>query len=212
MKREIVTYTTLEIMQQSKVIPVVVIDNLEDAVPLANALVDGGLNVLEITLRTPIAIEAIKKIKMAIPNAIVGTGTVIDLNTLNASIEANVDFMVSPGITDKLLQAVSKQSIPLLPGINTPSEAMKLMSFGYHEMKFFPAEAAGGVNMLKSISGPLPQITFCPTGGINLSNANSYLSLDNVACVGGTWMLDKQLIASKKWDEITRLAKQASEL
>lgn len=206
------TYTTLEIMQQSNVIPVVVIDHLEDALPLANALIDGGLNVLEITLRTPVAIEAIKQIKKSLPNVIVGTGTVIDLNTFNASVDANVDFMVSPGTTDELLNAVAKQSIPLLPGVNSPSEVMKLMSFGFTEMKFFPAEAAGGVNMLKSISGPLPQVTFCPTGGINLNNAKDYLTLNNVACIGGTWMLDKQLIKSKNWEEISRLAKQASEL
>ncbi|PHS17090.1 MAG: keto-deoxy-phosphogluconate aldolase [Kangiella sp.] len=199
-------------MQQSNVIPVVVIDHLEDALPLANALIDGGLNVLEITLRTPVAIEAIKQIKKSLPNVIVGTGTVIDLNTFNASVDANVDFMVSPGTTDELLNAVAKQSIPLLPGVNSPSEVMKLMSFGFTEMKFFPAEAAGGVNMLKSISGPLPQVTFCPTGGINLNNAKDYLTLNNVACIGGTWMLDKQLIKSKNWEEISRLAKQASEL
>ena len=120
--------------------------------------------------------------------------------------------MVSPGTTDELLNAVAKQSIPLLPGVNSPSEVMKLMSFGFTEMKFFPAEAAGGVNMLKSISGPLPQVTFCPTGGINLNNAKDYLTLNNVACIGGTWMLDKQLIKSKNWEEISRLAKQASEL
>ena len=199
-------------MNVSKVIPVVVIDNVEDAVPLANALIKGGLKVLEITLRTPVAIEAIKLIKSQVEGAIVGTGTVIDLETLNASIDAQVDFMVSPGVTDELLNAVSKQSIPLLPGVNSPSEVMNLLSRGITAMKFFPAEAAGGVNMLKSIGGPLPQVTFCPTGGINLDNANSYLELSNVACVGGTWMLDKQLIKSKSWDEITRLAKQASEL
>ena len=206
------SYTIKEIMNVSKVIPVVVIDNVEDAVPLANALIKGGLKVLEITLRTPVAIEAINLIKSQVEGAIVGTGTVIDLETLNASIEAQVDFMVSPGVTDELLNAVSKQSIPLLPGVNSPSEVMNLLSRGITAMKFFPAEAAGGVNMLKSIGGPLPQVTFCPTGGINLDNANSYLELSNVACVGGTWMLDKQLIKSKSWDEITRLAKQASEL
>lgn len=206
------TYTSKEIIQQSKVIPVVVIDNLEDAIPLANALIHGGLNVLEITLRTSVAIEAIKQIKKSVANAIVGTGTVINIETLNASIEAKADFMVSPGTTDELLNAVSKQSIPLLPGVSTPSEVMKLMSLGFKEMKFFPAESAGGINMLKSIGGPLPQVTFCPTGGINLNNAKNYLALDNVACVGGTWMLDNKLIALKNWDEITRLAKQASEL
>jgi 2-dehydro-3-deoxyphosphogluconate aldolase/(4S)-4-hydroxy-2-oxoglutarate aldolase len=206
------SYSIKEIMQHSNVIPVVVIDNLEDAIPLASALVSGGLKVLEITLRTSVAIEAIKQIKKSIPNVIIGTGTVINIQTLNASIDANVDFIVSPGTTDELLNAIIKQKIPLLPGVNTPSEVMKLISLGFNQMKFFPAEAAGGINMLKSIGGPLPQVSFCPTGGINLSNAKNYLALDNVACVGGTWMLDKKLIASKNWDEITRLAQQASEL
>ncbi len=201
-----------DIMQKTQVIPVVVINQIEDAVPLAKALVDGGLEVLEITLRTPIAIEAIKQIKQALPNAIVGSGTVINPSTLNDSLNAGVDFIVSPGITAELLSEVQKTSAPFLPGASTPSEVMTLLAQGFNAMKFFPAEAAGGINMLKSIGGPLPQVTFCPTGGINLSNASDYLALNNVACVGGTWMLDKKLIEQKNWSEITRLASQASQL
>jgi len=201
-----------DIIQKTQVIPVLVINKIEDAIPLANALVAGGLNVLEITLRTPIAIEAIKQIKQALPNAIVGSGTVIDPSTLNDSLNAGVDFIVSPGTNSELLAEVRKTSAPLLPGASTPSEVMNLMAHGFDAMKFFPAEAAGGVNMLKSIGGPLPQVTFCPTGGINVNNAAKYLALNNVACVGGTWMLVKELIEQKNWSEITRLASQASQL
>ena len=206
------TTSIIQILNSTRVIPVVVIDNIEDAVPLATALVEGGLNVLEITLRTPVAIEAIIQIKQALPNAIIGSGTVINSTTLEASLKANVDFMVSPGTTSELLEAAAQNSAPLLPGAATASEVMNLLSKGYDALKFFPAAAAGGINMLKSFGGPLPQVTFCPTGGINLANADQYLSLANVACVGGTWMLDKKLISEKNWTEISRLAKQASEL
>ncbi len=201
-----------EIMSKSRVIPVVVIEDLDDAVPLAQALVKGGLKVLEVTLRTPVAIDSIKLIKNQVKGAIVGSGTVVDLKTFKASVEVGVDFIVSPGTTDELLKAFASQPIPILPGVSTASEVMKLMNLGYDAMKFFPAEAAGGVNMIKSIGGPIPQVTFCPTGGINLNNAKAYLSLKNVTCVGGTWMLDKQLIADKKWTEISRLAQHASNL
>ena len=201
-----------EILNQTPVIPVMVIKNLEDAVPLATALVDGGLKVLEITLRTPVAIEAIKQIKQALPNAIVGSGTVIDAQTLEASLQADVDFIVSPGVNSELIQEAKTTGAKLLPGAATPSEVMNLMHHGFEAMKFFPAEAAGGVPMLKSIGGPLPQVTFCPTGGINLENAKNYLSLNNVACVGGTWMLNQQTIEQKDWNQITQLAKQASQI
>jgi len=201
-----------QILQKTPVIPVVVIDRIEDAVPLATALVNGGLNVLEITLRTPVALKAITEMKQALPHSIIGSGTVIDVNTMQASLDAGVDFMVSPGTTPELLEAVGQNSAPLLPGAATPSEVMNLLSKGFDAMKFFPAVAAGGISMLKSIGGPLPQVTFCPTGGINLNNAQEFLALPNVACVGGTWMLDKKLIAEQNWSEITRLAKQASHL
>ena len=201
-----------QILNSGPVVPVIVIDDIEDALPLASALVDGGLKVLEVTLRTPVAIEAVKLIKQNLSEAIVGTGTVTDLNTLKQSIDAGADFMVSPGVTNSLLRAAVAEGVTLLPGASTPSEAMRLLEEGYSCQKFFPAEASGGVKMLKALAGPLPQITFCPTGGINLNNAATYLALENVACVGGTWMLDKTLIRQKNWQAITELAEAAAKL
>jgi 2-dehydro-3-deoxyphosphogluconate aldolase/(4S)-4-hydroxy-2-oxoglutarate aldolase len=200
------------ILQAAPVVPVVVINDLEDAVPLATALFNGGLRALEITLRTPVAVEAIKQIKQALPDAYVGTGTVIDKATFNASIEAGADFMVSPGVNDELLALASETDVPFLPGAATPSEVMQLAAKGFKFLKFFPAEAAGGVPMLKSIFGPLPQVKFCPTGGVSLASAPNYLALPNVVCVGGTWMLDKELIATKDWQAIEELARQASKV
>lgn len=200
------------ILTSAPVVPVVVIENLEDAVPLAKALYNGGLKALEITLRTPVAAEAVKLMKEAVPEAYVGTGTVIDKATFEASVAAGADFMVSPGVNDELLALAKESDIPFLPGAATPSEVMNLASHGFKFLKFFPAEAAGGAPMLKSIGGPLPQVKFCPTGGISLATAPKYLALNNVVCVGGTWMLDKELIANKDWQAIEALAKQASEV
>ena len=197
-----------EILTLSPVIPVMVIEDLNDAVPLAEALVEGGLKVLEITLRTSAALDAIKAIKSSVNGAIVGSGTVINQQTFQASLDAGVDFMVSPGMSANLLEAVLAENVKMLPGASTPSEAMNLLEAGFNCQKFFPAEASGGTNLLKSIDGPLPQITFCPTGGISMANAKSYLSLSNVACVGGSWMLDKQLIKDKNWHQITLLCQQ----
>ncbi|MDQ7049247.1 MAG: bifunctional 4-hydroxy-2-oxoglutarate aldolase/2-dehydro-3-deoxy-phosphogluconate aldolase [Enterobacterales bacterium] len=197
-------------LKRSKVIPVLVIENLQDAVPLASALYHGGLEVLEITLRTEAAIESIKQIKQALPDAVIASGTVINAASLEASLEAGVDFVVSPGSTPELLSAVKSNNALILPGATSATEVMNLLALGYNCLKFFPAEAAGGVKMLSSLNGPLPQAQFCPTGGINLSNAKQYLQLDNVVCVGGTWMLTKQLIQQKNWSAITQLAKQAS--
>jgi len=197
----------IDIMKRNPVIPVMVIDDIADAVPLAQAIVDGGLDVLEITLRTAVAIDAVKLIKENVAGAIVGTGTVIDSNSYELSRAAEVDFMVSPGSTENILNLALKDKINLLPGCATPSEAMKLLELGFNCQKFFPAEAAGGTAMLKSIAGPLPQITFCPTGGINMKNAPNYLSLANVACIGGSWMLDKTLIKEKNWSGISQLCK-----
>ncbi len=201
-----------DIMNTSPVIPVMVINKLEHAVPLAHALVAGGLKVLEITLRTPVALEAIRQIKANVPNAIVGAGTIINTETLNQAIDAGSEFLVSPGVTNSLINHAINSGVPLLPGVATPSEAMKLMEKGITEMKFFPAEAAGGVPMLKSIGGPLPQITFCPTGGVNPENANHYLALNNVACVGGSWMAPASLVDAENWDEIQQRAEQAANL
>ncbi|MGO2293327.1 MAG: bifunctional 4-hydroxy-2-oxoglutarate aldolase/2-dehydro-3-deoxy-phosphogluconate aldolase [Pseudoalteromonas sp.] len=201
-----------KILSSAPVVPVVVIDNLEDAAPLAKALYNGGLKALEITLRTPIAAEAVKLMKEAVPQAYVGTGTVVDKASFDASVAAGADFMVSPGVNDELLALAKETDIPFLPGAATSSEVMKLASHGFKFLKFFPAEAAGGTAMLKSIGAPLPQVTFCPTGGITLATAPDYLALSNVICVGGTWMLDKKLIANKDWQAIEELARQASEV
>lgn len=206
------TNTIKDIMKASPVVPVMVIENLSDAVPLAKALVDGGLRVLEITLRTAPALEAIKAIKKSVPGAIVGAGTIINIETLQASIEAGAEFIVTPGSTPAIIDAAQAAGIPILPGVNTPSEAMALLEKGITEMKFFPAEAAGGIPMLKSIAGPLPQIQFCPTGGVNPKNASDYLALNNVACVGGSWMAPADLVNAGDWDEITRRALDASAL
>ncbi|MCG7535954.1 bifunctional 4-hydroxy-2-oxoglutarate aldolase/2-dehydro-3-deoxy-phosphogluconate aldolase [Pseudoalteromonas sp. OOF1S-7] len=201
-----------EILSAAPVVPVIVIDDLEDAVPLAQALYRGGLRALEVTLRTPVAAQAVKAMKEAVPEAYVGTGTVVDKASFDASVEAGADFMVSPGVSSELLALAKGSDIPFLPGAATPSEAMELAAQGFKFLKFFPAEAAGGTAMLKSIGGPLPQVTFCPTGGISLATAPNYLSLKNVICVGGTWMLDKTLIANKDWQAIEALARQASEV
>ena len=204
--------TIKEVMTTSPVMPVMVINQLEQAVPLAQALVDGGLKVLEITLRTPVALEAIRKIKAEVPGAIVGAGTIINTATLQQAIDAGAEFIVSPGVTDELITAALQSGVPILPGVATSSEVMKLLQLGITAMKFFPAEAAGGIPMLKSFAGPLPQVTFCPTGGINPKNAPDYLALKNVACVGGSWMAPAELVDAGDWDEIRRRAAEAAAL
>ena len=201
-----------EIMTTNPVIPVIVIADIDTAVPLAQALVNGGLKVLEVTLRTDAALEAITRIKQAVPDAIVGAGTVISEEDLSKAIAAGSEFLVSPGSTSSLIDVALRQSVPLLPGVATPSEAMTLLEKGISHMKFFPAQAAGGIPMLKSIAGPLPQLKFCATGGINEANAPDYLALDNVLCIGGTWMLDGALIEAKDWPAIELKARTAAQL
>ncbi len=198
-----------QIMNTSPVIPVMVINNVEHAIPLAKALVEGGLKVLEITLRTDAALESIKRIKAEVPDAIVGAGTVVNVKTLNQAIAAGSEFIVSPGVTDAVIDAALTSSVPILPGVITPSEVMKLLEKGITEMKFFPAEAAGGIPMVKSIGAPLPQVTFCPTGGVSPKNAADYLALKNVACVGGSWMAPANLVDTENWGEIKRLTVEA---
>ena len=206
------TVSIKEIMTTSPVIPVMVINRLELAVPLAQALVKGGLKVLEITLRTTVALDAIRLIKAEVPEAIVGAGTIINTLTLDQALEVGAEFIVSPGVTTNLLTAALSSGVPILPGIVTPSEVMQLLDKGITAMKFFPADAAGGIPMLKSIGGPLPQVTFCPTGGITPKNAPDYLALNNVACVGGSWMAPAELVDSGDWAEITRRASEAANL
>ncbi len=206
------TLTTHEIMQLAPVIPVMVIDRVEDAVPLANALVKGGLKVLEITLRTEAALESIRLIKEAVPDAVVGAGTIINVGNLFDSLQAGAEFIVTPGTTTAIVDASVEAGVPLLPGVNTPSEAMTLLERGFDCLKFFPAEAAGGVPMLKAMGGPLPQLRFCPTGGVTPANAASYLALPNVSCVGGSWMAPAELVRAGNWAEIERLAGEAASL
>jgi len=201
-----------KLMYTAPVIPVITIEKLEDALPLARALVDGGLTVLEITLRTPVALDAILLIHEALPEAITGAGTVLTPAQMQACVKAGARFMVSPGFTARLLDAARDCEIPLLPGVNSPSEVMALLECDMHEMKFFPAEAAGGIPMLKSLGAPLAQALFCPTGGITPALAPQYLALPNVACVGGSWMVSKALVDAGNWSEITRLAREAASL
>ena len=201
-----------EIMTTAPVIPVIVIEDIDDAVPLARALVNGGLKVLEVTLRTDAGLKSISRIKHAVPDAIVGAGTVVSADDLSRAVDAGSEFLVSPGSTSSLIDVALAQSVPLLPGVATPGEAMALLERGISHMKFFPAQAAGGIPMLKSIAGPLPQVKFCPTGGITEANAPDYLALQNVLCVGGTWMLDSALIDAKDWQAIEMRAQAAAQL
>ena len=199
-----------DLLAGNTVIPVIVIDRVEDAVPLAKALIAGGLNVLEVTLRTAAAVEGIRQIVEHVPGAIVGTGTVCSADQVKLSEDLGCQFMVSPGSTDKLLAAAANSSIGLLPGISSASEMMRCMEWGYQDFKFFPAEAAGGAAMIKSLYGPFREARICPTGGIGLHNVMEYLSLPNVLCVGGSWICPAQLVREQRWDEIEQLAREAS--
>lgn len=192
------------------VIPVITLDQVEDAVPLANALVAGGLKVLEVTLRTEAAVEGIRQIIKHVPEAIVGTGTVCSEEQIRLSEDLGCQFMISPGATDKLLSIGSQSSVPFLPGISTVSELMRGMEYGLENFKFFPAEVAGGAPVMKAMAGPFPNIKFCPTGGIGLGNALDYLTLPNVMCVGGSWIAKPNDIREKRWKDIERLAREAA--
>ena len=198
-----------DVLNAGPVMPVMVIKNLDDAVPLAKALVAGGIKVLEITLRTPIALEAIRLISQEVKEAIVGAGTITTPEQLKAAEEAGAVFAISPGLTPALLRAAKEGNIALIPGISSLSELMVGMEAGLDHFKFFPAEAAGGIPMLKAIAGPIPQVTFCPTGGISPENYNAYLSLNNVACVGGSWLVPEDAVKEKNWAKVTELAKLA---
>lgn len=195
-----------DVLQRTSVMPVMVIDDLKTALPMARALIAGGIDVLEITLRTPAGLDAIKLLNDEFPHALVGAGTVTTPQQLEQVVAAGAKFAISPGITEPLLAAGQTSDIPLIPGVATVSELMQAMDYGYHHVKFFPAEAAGGVAMLKSMAGPFPYVRFCPTGGIGLHNYRDYLVLPNVACVGGSWLLPHEAIQAGNWEEITRIA------
>ena len=200
------------ILAGHSVIPVITLDRVEDAVPLAQALVAGGLKVLEVTLRTEAAVEGIREIVKHVPDAIVGTGTVCNEQQIKLSEDLGCQFMISPGATDKLLEAGAQSSVPFLPGVASVSELMRGMEYGHRDFKFFPAEAAGGTSVLKAFAGPFGDIRFCPTGGIGLHNAVEYLALPNVLCVGGSWIAQTNLIRQQAWSEIETLAREAVEL
>ncbi|MFD3525791.1 bifunctional 4-hydroxy-2-oxoglutarate aldolase/2-dehydro-3-deoxy-phosphogluconate aldolase [Streptomyces sp. NPDC058653] len=200
------------VLDLAPVVPVVVVDDVADAVPLARALVAGGLPAIEVTLRTPVALDAIRAIAAEVPEAVVGAGTVIAPGSVTDSVAAGARFLVSPGWTETLLNAMLASGVPFLPGVSTTSEVVALLERGVKEMKFFPAEAAGGTPYLKSLWGPLPQARFCPTGGISLATAGSYLALPNVACVGGTWMLPPDALTEKDWPRVEKLAREAASL
>lgn len=200
-----------EICGLAPVIPVLVVEDADHAVPLAEALVAGGLPVLEVTLRTPAALEVIRAMA-EVAGGVVGAGTLLNARDVAAAKAAGALFGVSPGITDELLAACEAEELPLLGGVATVTEAMRMLARGYDTLKFFPAEASGGATALKSFAGPLPQIAFCPTGGVTAANAGGYLALPNVLCVGGSWVADAARMRAGKWHEIEDLARAASRL
>jgi 2-dehydro-3-deoxyphosphogluconate aldolase/(4S)-4-hydroxy-2-oxoglutarate aldolase len=200
-----------EICGLAPVIPVLVVHDVAHAVPLAEALVKGGLPVLEVTLRTPAALDAIRAMA-GVTGGVVGAGTLLTPEDVKAAKEAGALFGVSPGVTDAIVDACEAEDLPLLGGVATVSEAMRMLERGYEVCKFFPAEANGGAAALKSFAGPLPQVSFCPTGGVTAKNAPDYLKLPNVLCVGGSWVAEASLLREGRWDEVTRLAAEASKL
>ncbi len=205
------TMTLLDIMRSASVIPVIAIDDPAHAVPLAQALVAGGICVLEVTLRTEHGLGAIRAMSQ-VPGAIVGVGTLTQPEEFAASRDAGAVFGVSPGLTASLIEASRKSGLPLLPGVMTPSEVMAAREAGFRQLKLFPAVPAGGVGMLNAIGGPLPDVTFCPTGGISIETAPQFLACKNVACVGGSWLTPKDAIKAGNWALITELAKAAAAL
>lgn len=194
------------------VIPVVVLDDADDAVPLARALLAGGLRAIEITLRTPAALDAIQAVAHGVPDAVVGAGTVLTPDHAAAASAAGARFLVSPGWSERLLDAMCGTGLPYLPGASTASEVLNLLERGITDVKFFPAEAAGGVPFLRSLASPFPQVRFCPTGGIDAGRAPGYLALPNVTCVGGSWMIPQDLLAARDWEGVSALAKEAAAL
>ena len=187
-------------------IPVVVIDRLDDAVPVAEALLQGGVSALEITLRTPVACEAISAMKSAMPHALIGAGTVSTCEAYEAAVQSGADFIVSPGATEQLFKAAAAHTVPFLPGAVTGSEMLRAMESGWNTLKFFPAEAAGGPPALQALSGPFPDTNFMPTGGVTPHNMAAYLQLNNVCAVGGSWLTPRHLLIDQQWEAVYRLA------
>ena len=204
--------SVLDIMRTSAVIPVIAIDDINHAVPLARALVAGGIRVLEVTLRTAHGLPAIRAMAEQVPDAIVGVGTLTQPGEFAAARDAGAVFGVSPGLTPALIEAAKSSGLPLLPGVMTPSEVMAAREAGFRQLKLFPAVPAGGVGMLNALAGPLSDVMFCPTGGVSQENAPQFLACPNVACVGGSWLTPKAALQAGDWERITTLAKAASAL
>lgn len=202
--------TIRDILSKATVIPVLELDRIEDAAPLAVALAAGGLKVVELTLRTQAALPAVAAMKNAAPQLVVGMGSVRTPDDICRSLDAGAEFLVSPGVSATLLSAIAKSRAPALPGVATPSEAMTAAEAGFEAMKFFPAEPAGGIPYLKSLAGPLPSILFCPTGGISAEMAPAYLALSNVVCVGGSWIATRAMIKDADWKTIEANSHRAS--
>jgi 2-dehydro-3-deoxyphosphogluconate aldolase / (4S)-4-hydroxy-2-oxoglutarate aldolase len=201
-----------EVMRIGPVIPVIIIDELSQAVPLARALLDGGVRVLEVTLRTPVALQAIRAIATEVEDAIVGVGTISRPEDFVQAAAAGARFGVSPGLTPALIDGAHASGLPLLPGVMTPSEVIAARAAGFTELKLFPAQQAGGIGMLKALGSPFPDVTFCPTGGVTAESAPDFLALPNVACVGGSWLTPKEAVAKGDWKKITALARAAASL
>jgi len=202
----------IELLCLGPVIPVIVIEDAEHAVPLARALVAGGVRVLEVTLRTPAGLPAIRAIAREVPEAIVGVGTLTQPDEFSAARDAGAQFAVSPGLTPALVDAARATGLPWLPGVMTPSDVIAARAAGLRQLKLFPAEQAGGLGMLKALHGPFPDVLFCPTGGVTPNTAPQFLALPNVPCVGGSWLTPPAAVAAGDWNAITALAKQASSL
>lgn len=200
---------TTDFLTLSPVVPVVVLDDPDAAVPLARALVAGGIGIIELTLRTPRALECARIIAAEVPEILLGIGTVLSAGDVAASVDAGARFLVSPGSTPGVLAAVADAGVPLLPGVSSVTEAMALAEAGYRDLKFFPAQQAGGAPFLAALASPLPHLRFCPTGGIGIDTAPDYLALPNVACVGGSWLTPKDAIAAGDWRRVTTLAREA---
>ncbi len=200
---------TIEVLQISPIVPVVVIENIKDAVPLAQSLIEGGIPIIEVTLRSSCALEAIELIAKNVPKMCVGAGTILNPTQLEQAQNRGAEFLISPGLTIKLLEHAKKKDMPLIPGVSSSSEVMQALELGYSALKFFPAEYCGGVKLLNAFNGPFKGVKFCPTGGISADNMHSYLNLENVLCVGGSWLTPKNLIQNKEWDKITEICKRA---
>ncbi|GAA9741314.1 bifunctional 4-hydroxy-2-oxoglutarate aldolase/2-dehydro-3-deoxy-phosphogluconate aldolase [Helicobacter pylori] len=199
----------IEVLQISPIIPVVVIENIKDAVPLAQSLVEGGIPIIEVTLRSSCALEAIELIAKNVPKMRVGAGTILNPTQLEQAQNRGAEFLISPGLTIKLLEHAKKKDMPLIPGVSSSSEVMQALELDYNALKFFPAEYCGGVKLLNAFNGPFKGVKFCPTGGISADNMRSYLNLENVLCVGGSWLTPKNLIQNKEWDKITEICKRS---